>query len=108
MAVVGCCLIPREFDQVAPAQEIFEQRFLVGREWRTFGERSKKFDGCLPRDWQRKLLPHEPAQNIGDADAELVGAHVFDLVANSLEFFECDLAWRLGRRSRWPSPRDRP
>src|SRR6266487_7127102 len=41
-AVQGCRVIPRELDQVASIQEIFEQRFLVSREWGRFCERREK------------------------------------------------------------------
>src|SRR4051812_26575424 len=47
-AVGGGCFVARELDQVAPIQEVTEQRSFVLGEGRRLRERFEKFYRCLP------------------------------------------------------------
>src|SRR4051812_33836214 len=101
-AVVARRVIARKLDQITPAQEIVEQRLVVGREGRRIAQCGEKLDGGLSRQRELILLGNIPAQNIGDKDAELIRVHAVDLSRGAVELFERTLAG--GRNADWSAP----
>ena len=93
-------VVARELDQVAAVQEIAQQRLVVAGERGTGGECIEKFDRGLARDWQLILLGHVTAQNIGNANAELIRSGFVDLRFDPGKQVEGALAW--GFDDGWP------
>src|ERR1041385_229146 len=75
LAVVNGRVVARELNQIAPAQEIFEKRFLILRERRTLREHAEKLERSLARHRQLILFGHVTPQDILNRDAELVRRH---------------------------------
>src|SRR2546423_5637320 len=62
-AVGGSRVVTGELDQVAPFQEILQQRSFLRRKWRAFRQHPKKFERSLARDRQLILFPDVAPQD---------------------------------------------
>ena len=108
MTVRGCRLVARELDQVAPVQEIFEQRFFIFRKWRRLRQGGQKFHRRLPRYRQRILIRHIATQDIGNLNAELIWICRFDFARNEFQFFERSFSRQFRGLLRFLSAREKP
>ena len=107
-AVLGRRVVTRELDQVATVEKILEQQFLILGKGRSLGQGGEEFDRGLARHRQLILLGNVEPENVGDADAELVGRLSFYFTADPIEQFKCALARRGLRPRTLPPAADPP